>query len=74
MNFEKIRAIIAEQLGLEESAIAMESNLIEDLKADSLDVMELVMNIEDAYGIEVPDDVLQNIRTVEDIVNYLDKL
>ncbi len=73
MHFEKVRGIIAEQLGLDESTITMESNLLDDLKADSLDMMELVMSLEDEYNLSVPDDVLLSIRTVRDIVEYLDK-
>ncbi|MEI3424711.1 MAG: acyl carrier protein [Christensenellales bacterium] len=51
----------------------MESRLIEDLKADSLDVVELIMDLEQQYGIEIPDDDLPNIHTVGDIVNYINK-
>lgn len=72
MHFEKVRGIIAEQLGLDESTITMDSNLLDDLKADSLDMMELVMSLEDEYNLSVPDDVLLSIRTVRDIVEYLD--
>ncbi len=56
MVFEKIRDIIAEQLGADASEITMETNLMKDLEADSLDAVEIIMAIEEEYGIEIPDD------------------
>ena len=73
MEFENVRKNIARQLDIPEESITMESRLIEDLKADSLDVVELIMDLEQQYGIEIPDDDLQNIHTVGDIVNYINK-
>ena len=73
MNFEKIRKIVAQQLDLDPEAITMESRLIEDLKADSLDIVELIMDLEQDFGVEIPDDDLPNIKTIGDIVNYLEK-
>ena len=73
MEFEKVRAIIAKQLDIPEENIKMESLLIEDLKADSLDVVELIMDLEQEYGVEIPDDELPNIHTVGDIVGFLNK-
>ncbi len=72
MVFEKIRAILCEQLDVEESAVTMDSNIAEDLGADSLDVVDLIMSIEDEFGLEVPDDQIENIKTVGDVVNYIE--
>ncbi len=74
MVFEKIRAILAEQLDIEEDEITMESNIAEDLGADSLDVVDLIMSIEDEFGLEVPDDQVENIKTVGDVVSYIENL
>ena len=71
MEFENVRKNIARQLDIAEETITMDSRLIEDLKADSLDVVELIMDLEQQYGIEIPDDDLPNIHTVGDIVNYI---
>ena len=73
MEFENVRKNIARQLDIPEESITMESRLIEDLKADSLDVVELIMDLEQQYGIEIPDDDLPNIHTVGDIVNYINQ-
>ena len=73
MEFEKVRAVIAKQLDIPEENITEESRLIEDLKADSLDVVELIMDLEQQYGVEIPDDDLPGIRTVGDIVKFLNK-
>ena len=73
-TFENVRAIIADQLGVPESSITMESDLLNDLHADSLDIMELVMDLEKQYNTEVPDEVLQNMRTVKDIVAFMESL
>lgn len=73
MEFEKVRAVIAKQLDIPEENITPESRLIDDLKADSLDVVELIMDLEQEYGIEIPDDDLPNIHTVGDIVKYIAK-
>lgn len=68
---EKIQAIIAEQLGIDESEVTMESNFSDDLGADSLDLFELVMNLEEEYSIEIPTEELEAIKTVGDVINYL---
>ncbi len=72
MVFEKIRAMIAEQLEIDEDTITMESALIEDLGADSLDVVDLVMSIEDEFEIEVPDEAIENMRTIGDAVRFIE--
>ena len=70
-KFAKVQEIIAEQLELDPAKITMESSLMEDLEADSLDVIELVMAFEDEFGVKMPDEELENIKTVGDIVNAL---
>lgn len=72
MVFEKIRALIAEQLDLSEDDITIDSALIEDLGADSLDVVDLVMSIEDEFEIEVPDEAIENMRTIGDAVKFIE--
>lgn len=73
MKFEKIREIIAKQLDVDENTITMESSLVDDLKADSLDVVELIMDLEQEFDMEIPDEELPKIRTVGDIVEYVEK-
>ena len=70
-KFAKVQKIIAEQLELDPAKITMESSLMEDLEADSLDVIELVMAFEEEFGVKMPDEELENIKTVGDIVNAL---
>ena len=71
--FEKLQEIIADQLEVDASEIDYESNIIDDLGADSLDIVDLVMSVEDEFGIEVPDEALEYIKTVEDIVKYIEE-
>lgn len=71
--FEKLQGIIADQLELDAEEIAYDSHILDDLGADSLDVVDLIMSIEDEFGIEVPDEALENIRTVEDMVKYIEE-
>ena len=72
MIFEKVAAILAEQLDAEEDTITMETSLVDDLGADSLDVVDLVMTLEDEFDMEIPDEDIENVRTVGDIVKYLE--
>jgi acyl carrier protein len=74
MVFEKIRAIIAEQLNIDEDTITMESSFREDLGADSLDVVELVMAVEEEFDVEFDDEEAENISTVGDAVNYITEI
>lgn len=73
MTFDKVRQIIAEHLGIDESTITENSKVIADLGADSLDIVELVMTIEDEFGVTVEESNLQKIVTVGDIVKLIDK-
>ena len=70
--FEKLKEILAEQLELDEDKITYESHILDDLGADSLDVVDLIMSIEDEFGMEVPDEAVDSIRTVEDMVKYIE--
>ena len=69
MDFEKIREIMVDTLSCDGDRITMDSRLNEDLGIDSLDAVELVMDLEEAYNIKIPDDELPNIRTVENIID-----
>ena len=72
MVLEKIKVILAEQFDVEEDSLKNETDLQEDLGADSLDVVDLLMSIEDEFEIEIPDEEIENIRTVGDLVNYIE--
>jgi len=69
--FEKVKAIIVEQLGVTEGAVTSESSFIDDLGADSLDIVELVMAIEEEFDIEIPDGDAEKVVTVGDVVDYI---
>ncbi len=71
MTFEKIRGIIAEQLGIDAETITMESSFVDDLGADSLDIVSLIMAMEEEFGIEFAEEDTDKIRTVGDAVNYI---
>ena len=68
---EKMKSIIAEQLNIDASEITLESSFKDDLNADSLDLFEMVMALEDTYGVEIPSEDLEKLLTVGDVVNYL---
>lgn len=72
MVFDKIKDIIVEQLDVEEDEVTMEASITEDLGADSLDVVDLVMSIEESFDVEIPDEEVENIKTVGDIVKYIE--
>lgn len=72
MVFDKIKDIIVEQLDVEEDAVTMEASITEDLGADSLDVVDLVMSIEESFDVEIPDEEVENIKTVGDIVKNIE--
>lgn len=69
--FERVKKIVVDQLGVEESKVTMEANFIDDLGADSLDTVELVMEFETEFNIEIPDESANTILTVEAAVNYI---
>ena len=68
---EKVKGIIVEQLGVADTAVTMEASFIDDLGADSLDIVELVMALEEEYDVEIPSDDLAELNTVGDVINYL---
>ena len=70
--FEKERELVAAQLGIDEAVIKPESNFKEDLKADSLDLFELVMSLEDECSVTIPSEELEKILTVQDVVDYIE--
>ena len=72
MIFEKVRKILSEQLGVDEDSIQEDSLLAEDLGADSLDAIDIVMSVEDEFGLEVPDEVAESMSTVSDIVKFIE--
>lgn len=72
MVFEKVKSIVADQLDVEEEKVVAEASITEDLGADSLDVVDLVMSIEEEFDIEIPDDAVEEIKTVGDIVKYIE--
>ena len=71
--FEKVRAILAKQLRVDAAIITLESQIKKDLGADSLDILQLLMRIEDQYGIVIPDKALATFTTVGDVVKYLEE-
>ena len=73
MIFEKVKGILAEQLDIDEDSITADSSIVEDLGADSLDIVDLVMSLEDAFDTEIPDEAIEGIKTVGDIVHYIEE-
>ena len=71
-TFEKVRDMLAKQLNVPAESIKEDSKIVEDLKADSLDVVEMLMNLEDAYSVSIPDDEAVKIKTVGDVVSYIE--
>lgn len=71
-TFDKVKAIIVEQLGVDEAEVTIDSTFIDDLGADSLDIVELIMAFEEEFNVEIPDDVAEKIKTVKDTVEYID--
>lgn len=73
MIFEKLKKILSEQLEINESLITLESNIVDDLGATSLDLVDLAMSVEDEFGIEVPDELIETVQTVGDVVNFIEE-
>ena len=72
-TFDKVKEIVVEQLGVEAADVAIDSTFIDDLGADPLDIVELIMAFEEEFGIEIPDEVAEKIKTVKDAVTYIDQ-
>ena len=70
-TFDKVKAIVVEQLGVDEAEVTIDSTFIDDLGADSLDIVELIMAFEEEFNVEIPDDVAEKIKTVKDTVEYI---
>lgn len=73
MVFEKLKGIISEQLEIAEEEITMESNIIDDFDADSLDLVDIVMSVEDEFEVEVPEDAVEKMKTVGDVVKFIEE-
>ena len=71
-TFDKVKAIVVEQLGVDEAEVTIDSTFIDDLGADSLDIVELIMAFEEEFSVEIPDDVAEKIKTVKDTVEFID--
>ena len=74
MDFETIKTLIGQQLKVDPATITRESRLMEDLKADSANIMVMIMDLEDQFGITVEDDQIMRMRTVGDVVDYIEKV
>ncbi len=73
MIFDKVRSILAEQLDIDEDSITLDSAIVDDLGADSLDIVDLVMSLEDEFETEMPDEAIEDIKTVRDIVHFIEE-
>ena len=72
MIFEKVKAIVAEQLGAEAEDITLETSMMKDLDADSLDAVEIIMELEDEFDMEIPDEDAESFKSIGDIVEYIE--
>lgn len=72
-TFDKVKNIVVEQLGVEADDVNINSTFIDDLGADSLDIVELIMAFEEEFSIEIPDEAAEKIKTVQDVVTYIDQ-
>ena len=72
-TFDKVKKIVVDQLGVNEAEVQIDSTFIDDLGADSLDIVELIMAFDEEFAIEIPDDAAEKIKTVRDAVDYIEK-
>lgn len=72
MVFEKVKEILCDQLGIDEEEITLDTNLVDDLGADSLDLVDFVMSLEEEFDKEIPDEDIEKIKTVGDVVSYIE--
>lgn len=72
MTFDTIRDIVVEQLGVDADMVQMDTNLMKDLEADSLDAVEIILGVEEAFGLDIPDEEAEKFETVKDLVGYVD--
>ena len=73
MTIDKVKKIIANQLSIDEKKITEKTNIAEELGADSLDLVEILMSLEDEFGISIPDEAIPSIKTIKDIVEFIEK-
>ena len=73
MIIEKIKEVLAEQLGIDAKNIKDDANILEDLGADSLDIIEMLMALEDEYGVTIPDDQINKVKTVQEVANLIEE-
>lgn len=72
MVFEKVRSILVGQLGVDEDKVKMDASIVDDLGADSLDVVDLIMSLEEEFDVEIPDEDVEGMKTVGDVVKYIE--
>lgn len=72
-TFDRVKKIVVDQLGVDADEVNIDSTFIDDLGADSLDIVELIMAFEEEFGIEIPDEAAEKIKTVQDVVSYIDE-
>jgi acyl carrier protein len=72
MTFDKIKTILSEQLDVDAETLSLDTDMARDLNADSLDVVEVLMCIEDEFGVEIPDEEIENIKTIGNLVEYIE--
>ena len=73
MIIEKVKELLAEQLGIDTKTISDDANILEDLGADSLDIIEMLMTLEDEYGVTIPDDQINQVKTVKEVAELIEK-
>ena len=72
MTFDTVRDLVVEQLGVDADMVQMDTNLMKDHEADSLDAVEIILGVEEAYGLDIPDEDAEKFETVKDLVEYVD--